>query len=156
MVSEKVKKPVSAARQRSIDNFKKMGKEFGFKKGNTLSKGYGRPKMTDKQKALALTTRTQFKELLTKYMTLTLSEIEELLEAAELPIIDLTVLKHLRVGLETASSERMDWSIDHIMGLRPTKSQLELSGGLANKNKLDISKLTTEELKVLKKALGKK
>lgn len=111
-----------------------------FQKGNQLSKGKGRPPMTAAQKALALENRTELKNVMSKYMTLTAEEIELTLEDKSLAVIDIAILKHLQDMVKHGSMERMDWIVDHIMGSRATKVEVKATSGI------DLSKLSEEEL----------
>jgi hypothetical protein len=121
-----------------------------FQKGNTISKLGGRPTLTPEQKALRLTTRTQFKTLLAEYSALTLDEIRELIKEAKLPIIDMAVLKHLQESFTNGSMERIDWTTNHIMGKPKETTNLHLSGGVQSSDAIDVKKLSKEDLLALK------
>lgn len=119
-----------------------------FKKGNTASKGFGRPRMTPEQKALAMTSRTKFKTLLALYMTWTEADIEQALENNNLPILDMAVLKHLQAMKQGGSMDRVDWSLDHLLG-KPVQAQ-KLTIENESSSPFDLSKLTDDELLQLK------
>ena len=127
-----------------------------FKKGNKAGTGYGRPTMTPEQKALALASRTQFKTVLTQYSTLTLREIKKLLKSANVPVLELAVLRHLKELAENGSMDRADWTLDHMLGKVNTTTNLNLSGGLDNTNAINLKDCTKEELLLLKKLAEKK
>lgn len=112
-----------------------------FQPGNSLG---GRPRMTKEQKALALSTRTQVKIVMTEYLTLTVQEINDLLDAAELPIIDMMILKALRNGYTSDQMVTTDWILDHVMGKQATKVEVKNTTGV------DLSKLSTKEIENLK------
>lgn len=120
------------------------GKATRFQPGNQLAKGRGRPAMTPEQKALAISNRTELKILMTKYMTLTPGEIEELLRQNNLPVIDIAILRNLQKMHEDGSMDRADWMLDHIMGKQAAKVEVK------NTTPVDLSKLSTEELEHLK------
>lgn len=124
-----------------------------FKKGNAAAKGYGRPKMTDEQKALALTTRTQFKMLLSQYSALTFAEVKKHLKEKKLPAIDMAVLKHMEQMIDAGSMDRVDWTANHIMGKPKEISHVKVEGGL--QNTIDLKKLSKEDL-IAYKALVEK
>jgi hypothetical protein len=118
-----------------------------FKPGNTLGVGHGRPSLSSEEKALRLTTRTQFKTLMSKYASWTPIEVKNHLEnCKDLSIMDMAVLKHLELMNDQGSAERMDWVLDHITGMRPKQSEVTV-----NSNKtLNLSKLNKEQLAQLK------
>lgn len=126
-----------------------------FEKGNKASVGNGRPKMTPEQKQVAMMTRTRFKTILNQFMDLTLAEIKKELKNENRTILELSVLKHLKAMHENGSMDRVDWSLDHIAGPRPKKSEVKVSGEMQQTNKLDLSKLSPEELLALKKMVEK-
>ena len=112
-----------------------------FKKGNMMG---GRTPLTPEQKALVLSNRTELKIVMTKYLTLSPSEIEELLNENSLPVIDIAILRNLKKMHEEGSMDRADWILDHIMGKQATKVEVK------NTTPVDLSKLSTEELEHLK------
>lgn len=112
-----------------------------FKKGNTLG---GRKPMTPEQKALALTTRVELKNVMVKYLALNPDEIDELLIENNLPVIDIAILRNLKKMHEEGSMDRADWILDHVMGKQATKVEVK------NTTPVDLSKLSTEELEHLK------
>ncbi len=120
---------------------------MAFEKGNQLGVGYGRPSLTPAQRKLSLATRTQFKVLIQSYMVLTPKEIEEKLEEGNLPVIDITVLRHLKDMSKHGSMERTDWTIDHVMGTRPKESKVTVT---ANRG-IDLSKLSKEQMDQIEK-----
>lgn len=137
---------------------KKKPRPTTFKAGNKASVGHGRPKMTDAQKALALTNRTQFKNLLVQYSALDLDKIEELLLSRKLPVIDLAILKNIHIAMTTGDSSRIDWTLDHIMGAPSKETTLRLTGNMTNTS-IDVNNLNKEQLLALKDiaiASGKK
>jgi len=118
-----------------------------FKKGNKLGVGHGRPSLSAEEKALRLTTRTQFKTLMSKYASWTPEEVNAHIENCKnLSIMDMAVLKHLSLMNEQGSSERMDWVLDHITGMRPKQSEVTVNQGKT----LNLSKLTKEQLTQIK------
>jgi len=124
-----------------------------FKKGNKAAVGHGRPPMSPEQKALALTTRTQFKNLLCQYMTLTKKEITALLKT-DLPVIDIAVLRHLKEMHTTGSMDRIDWTSDHVMGKPQQTTNINLNNGASDTNLVDLKKLPKEKLVALSAILG--
>jgi hypothetical protein len=122
-----------------------------FKPGNKLGVGYGRPSLSSEEKALRLTTRTQFKNLMSKYASWTPEEVRAHLEnCKDLSIMDMAVLKHLELMNDQGSSERMDWVLDHITGSRPKQSEVTVNQGKT----LNLSKLTPEQLVQLKEMVA--
>jgi len=138
------KKPQTA---KQLARNKKLSEVTPFKKGNQLAVGHGRPKMSAEQKALALKTRTQFKEILSAYSALTLPEIKVHLIEKLLPAIDMAVLKHLEQMIESGSMERVDWMADHIMGAKPKQSEVIVTA----RKDVDLKKVSPEQLEQLKK-----
>lgn len=131
---------------------KKAKKKIGrpFEKGNTAAAGHGRPRMTPEEKQVALMTRTRFKTILNRFMDLTLDQISEELKNPNRTVLEISVLKHLDEMHRNGSMDRVDWSLDHIAGPKTKKSELKLSGGVQQTQKVDLSKLSDEELLALK------
>lgn len=121
-----------------------MGNKGQFQPGNQLSKGKGRPKMTAEQHLLKVTTRTEVSGIMAKYLTLSAEEVNTHLEDDSLPILDLAILKNLKLMREGGSLERMDWMMDHIMGKQATKVEVKATAGI------DLDSLTVEELENLR------
>lgn len=119
-------------------------------KGNTLSVGHGRPKMTEQEKALSLSNRTQFKILINKYMGWSKEKIAESLSDSKLPIIDIAVLRCLKEAAESGSMERIDWAVNHVLGKEKEKTHLHVSGNVDNTSTIDLKKLSKPELLALK------
>lgn len=120
------------------------GKATRFQPGNQLAKGRGRPAMTEDQKALALTSRTELKNVMVKYMSLSPEEVEELLEENKLPVIDIAILRNLKKMHEDGSMDRADWILDHIMGSRAKKVEVK------NTSPINLKNLSKQQLKNLK------
>ena len=118
-------------------------KQFGI--GNTASKGYGRPKMTAEQKAMALTTRTQLKNVMIQYAAMPLKEIKKLLKKAELPAMDMALLKNIEIALESGTSERIDWINNHTMGKPKEVSHINLKSDSTTTH--DLKNISKEEIK---------
>lgn len=142
------KKPTTKELERN-QKFTEAGAPSRFQKGNQLAKGNGRPPMTAEQKAMALQTRTDFKNILTKYMTLSLDEMETLIEeeGRTLPVIDVAILRHYIKMQEHGDLERMDWSADHIMGAKPKQSEVIVTA----RKEVDLKKMSPEQLEQLEK-----
>ena len=124
-----------------------------FAKGNQLAKGhgYGRPRLTPEEKALSIATRKEFQMLLSKYSTWTLQEVENQLQKnKDLPILDMAVLRHLKNMNEVGSMERVDWTLDHIMGSRPKESTININSGQT----LDLRSLSPEKLEMVRQLLN--
>lgn len=118
---------------------------YQFKKGNKLAKGHGRPKMSEEQKALALSTRTELKALMSKYMTYDLEQVLEALDDPKLPLIDKGILRNLLKAGEHGDLERMDWMTNHIYGKQAEKVDIKQSN-----HNINVRNLSTEDLLTLK------
>ena len=130
---------------------RKVGRPF--KKGNTAAKGHGRPKLTPEQKAMCLSSRTQFKLLLSQYSALTLDEIKKHIKEKKLPVLDMAVLKHLQEMVESGSMQRVDWLADHVLGKAKEVSHVKVSGGMGSS--IDLKSLSKEDLVLLKNLIEK-
>lgn len=129
-----------------------------FKKGHKGHTGGGRPKLTAAQKELSLKTRTDFKNIINKYLMLNLPQIRELLHDEELPVLDMMVLKNLELTYKMGSPNNIDWHIDHVVGKPKVESTLHLQGNLAPVS-VDPKKMTKKQLEDMKKLMieiGKK
>ncbi len=138
--SKMSKDPEKAARQRATQ----------FKKGHTKSKGFGRPKMTDEEKALSLKTRTQFKNILNRYITLPKAELNKLYRAANTPALDKMVIKSILKSMEGGDQVQINWFVNHILGKEREQTNINLTGSMENTNSIDLKKLSKEELLSLK------
>lgn len=121
-----------------------------FKKGNTASKGYGRPKMTEAEKELSLKTRTQFKNILNKYMISTKAELSKLYRAKDTPAIDKMIIKSLIKTIESGDQSQINWFLNHSLGKEKEESHLHLTGQMENTNSINLKNLSKEELIALK------
>lgn len=121
-----------------------------FKKGdNTMQKlKAGRKAMTPEEKALALASRTQFKLLLAKYASWDIDQVEKALEERILPVLELGLLKHLKELMTNGSMDRVDWTLNHMLGKPKETSHVKIEsvGG----DEIDTSKLSKQELLALK------
>lgn len=151
MTKETEKKELTPAKQTAVDAWVESGKPHRFQKGNKLAVGKGRPPMTPEEKALALGSRTDFKTILSKYMTWTMKEVEELLDDAErigdYPMIDVAVLRHYLHMAKFGDLERMDWSADHILGAIPKQTEVTVTA----RKEVDLKKMSPEQLEQLEK-----
>lgn len=121
-----------------------------FKKGNTKSVGFGRPALTEKEKELSLRTRTQFKNILNKYMLLNVSELKKLLKRKTIPALDLMVLQAIKNTIDSGETQKIDWCLDHVLGKTKDETHISLRGTVDNTNSIDLKKLSKEELLALK------
>lgn len=121
-----------------------------FKKGNKVGVGHGRPKLTKEQKAMSLKTRTDFKELLNKYLQLDLNQIQELLDERKLPALDMMVLQNLKNAINSGESTKVDWALNHVVGKEKEVTNINLQGSMENTNSIDLKKLSKEQLLSLK------
>lgn len=119
-----------------------------FQKGNKAGVGHGRPSLTEEEKKLSIATRTEFKTVLMKYSSWTREEIKNALESKSLPIMHEIILKHLLEGLESGSMQRVDWTLDHIMGKPKEVSHVKVHA--VTENQIDPRKLSKEDLLALK------
>ena len=129
---------------------KKPCKKNQFQKGNTKSVGYGRPRMTEAQKELSITTRTKFKEMLNKYMVSEKSELEELLKRKDIIAIDCMVIQSLVNALNSGNQVEINWFLNHTLGKEKETTHVHMSGGLDNTNAIDIGTLSKEDALFLK------
>lgn len=121
-----------------------------FKKGNKKAQGHGRPKLTKEQKELSLKNRTDFKNILNKYMQLDASQIEELLHERKLPAIDMMVLRNLLNTINSGDPTKVDWALNHIVGKEKETTNINLTGGMQNTSSVDVNSLTKEQAIALK------
>jgi len=126
-----------------------------FKAGNKSSVGHGRPKMSATQKELSITTRTKFKTILQEYSALTLEQIKKHLDDQKLPVIDLAVLRNLEYAVEAGSMDRIDWTLNHMLGKQKEEQNINLRGTVESTSKLDIDSHSKEELLVLQAMMKK-
>lgn len=131
--------------------YPKKRNQHTFKKGHKKTPNAGRPSMTPEQKQVAMMTRTKFKTILNQFMDLTLGQISEELKNPNRTVLEISVLKHLDEMHRNGSMDRVDWSLDHIAGAKPKKSEMKLTGNMQQTKKIDLSSCTTEELKLLRK-----
>ena len=124
---------------------------YQFKKGNQLSKGNGRPKMTPEQKALALSTRTDLKNLMAKYLSYTKEQLEQEIENPDLPMIDIGIMRNILKAGEQGDLERMDWMTNHIYGKEASKIDIKQQ----NTGQIDIKKVSDSDLIKLKEIAEK-
>lgn len=110
----------------------------------------GRKRMSKEEKALALSSRTQFKLCLAKYANHTLDDIKKLLAQAKLPIIEMAVLRHLQEAFTNGSMDRIDWTANHIMG-KPKEVQHHRIESTLETTGIDLKKLNSEQLEQLAK-----
>lgn len=132
---------------KNIEKFIEAGKATRFQPGNQLSKGKGRTPMTPEQKALALSNRTELKNVMVKYMALSAEEVKQLLKENTLPVIDIAILRNLQRMHQEGSMERADWILDHIMGSRAKKVEVK------NTSPINLKNLSKEQLKNLKEII---
>lgn len=128
-------------------------KKGQFEKGHKFSVGKGRPKMSAEQKALALTTRTQFKTVMSKYLTMTKDQVESMLKDPDLPAIDIMILKSIQTNINAPGQNQIDWFANHIYGKLAEKHEHKFSGNV--QQDVDLSKLSDKEIENLYK-LSKK
>jgi hypothetical protein len=127
-----------------------------FTKGNTKSKGFGRPAMTDAQKELSLKTRTQFKTMLDKYLITELSDLKKLLKKTKVPAIDAMIIKSLVRTIESGDQSQINWFLNHSLGKEKEITNINLQGSMENTSSIDLKKLSKEELLALKAIAEKK
>lgn len=120
---------------------------MGFKKGNQLALGKGRPVMSDGKRALLVATRTKLKELMVEFLTYTQEEVEIALQDKGRPVLDHTILKAIQKGCQQGDMVTVDWITDHIMGKQSAKAEIKMTG---TADDMDLSKLSDKELKAFK------
>ena len=121
-----------------------------FKKGHKKSVGFGRPPMSDAEKELSLKTRTQFKNILNKYMITDEKELQKLYKSKKLPILDGMIIKSLLNVFSSGSQAELNWFLNHSLGKEKETTNINLTGGMENTNTVNLKKLSKEDLLVLK------
>ncbi len=117
-----------------------------FKKGNK----FGRAKLTEAEKELAIKNRTQFKQLLTKYMITGYKELKVFIKRTDVPAIDLMVVRCLLNAIDSGDASQVNWFMDHTLGKQKESTNINLRGTMENTNSVDLKKLTKEQLLQLK------
>lgn len=126
-----------------------------FKKGHKKSVGFGRPKMSKEEKALAIQTRTEWKKILNRYLTLSKEELKEIKKDPKLPILDSMVITSLMNTDSEGTQSRIDWFLNHVLGKEIEESTLNLNANVDTTTTIDLSKLSKEELLNLEKIARK-
>ena len=126
-----------------------------FTKGNTASKGFGRPKMTEEEKELSLQTRTQFKNIINKYMIHNKAELRKIYRAAKTPALDCMIIKSILNALEKGDQSMINWFANHVLGKEKEVAHVHLSGGTENNTSINVNDLTKEELLAIKEMHNK-
>jgi len=145
---EKARKEQSQKLKENSMPVKKKHPGVQFGPGNQAAKGHGRPPMRAEEKGLALANRTHIKRIMNEYLSWTIEEIEDHLETAKLPIIDMAILKALKNGFNSGSLSTIDWCFDHVLGKESVKTDINLNGNIDTG--IDLKKLPMEDLLKLK------
>ena len=145
-VTRKSKDPVKLAKQKATQ----------FKKGNKKSVGFGRPPMSEAEKELSLTTRTQFKTIINKYMVHSKAELNKIYRAKDTPALDCMIIKSIQRALENGDTTHINWFANHVLGKEQETTNINLTGGMENTNSIDVKDLTPKELLALKELAEKK
>jgi len=96
-----------------------------------------------------------FSEIVTKYMNLTLEQVNDHFKDPQTPALDLIVLKILYEGIKKGDQIRLGFLLERTIGkvkdvIDHTSSDKSMSPG----TKVDISSLTKDELKVMMKVFS--
>ena len=119
-----------------------------FQKGNTKSKGYGRPPMTDAEKELSLKTRTELKSMIQKYLVQSFEDLKELSRSEKVPAIDAMLVQSLVNAINSGDQTKIDCFLNHAMGKEREVTNLHLSGGTTDS--INVKNLSKKELLALK------
>jgi len=140
-----------------VQGKKKLKHSGQFKKGHTKSVGYGRPKMTPEQKAYSLANRTQFKNLLNKYISMPRKELSKILRAADTPMLDKMVIQNIFNAALEGEQKMIDWIVDHVLGKPVAESTINLKQEISPTliSPKDMSDEQLEELKQFLVKIGK-
>lgn len=117
-----------------------------FKKGKS-GNPFGRPKMSEAEKELSLKTRTQFKNILNKYMISSEKELEKLYRDKSLPAIDGMIIKSMLNAFRSGDQTQINWFLNHSLGKEKETTNINLSGSVDSMNPKDFTK---EELLAMK------
>lgn len=118
-----------------------------FKKGNQASKGFGRPPLTDEEKALQLKNRTEWRALLDRYMIKDLKELKALKKKGELVAIDAMVVQSIINAVESGNTQNINWHLDHSLGKPKEVTNIKVTGNVESMKAGDYTK---EELLSMK------
>jgi len=121
-----------------------------FKKGHTLSKEHGRPASTPLERKLVKLSKTAFKSILADHLSKSPNEIKKALKIEnqdKLSALEVMTLQCVSDAMHMGDPVRIQWFMEQLFG----KANPKLEIITANDEKpLDISKLSIEELKLLK------
>jgi len=135
--------------KRISEKNKAARKKVQFKKGNKKAVGFGRPKLTEAEKELTLKTRTQFRNILNKYMITDQKELEKLYKSKNLPVLDGMVIKSLLNAFRTGDQTQMNWFLNHSLGKEKETSHIKFSGSIESSEMIP-KEFTKEELLTMK------
>lgn len=121
-----------------------------FQKGHRESVGFGRPPMSAEERELSLKTRTQFKNMINKYMLLNITDLKKLLKRKTIPVIDLMLLQTIKNSVDDGDSVKIDWFMNHVLGKEKETTHIDLRGSVENTNAVDVRNLSKEDLLKLK------
>jgi len=132
----------------NIDNFLKAAKKTQFKKG-VVHKSNGRRALTPEQRALKSGNRGHVSVIMNIYLTMTPKEVDKELENGSLPVLDVAILRHLKIMHENGDCERMDWILNHVFGKKATQIEVKTL------SHINIKRLSIHELRNLREIAGK-
>lgn len=122
-----------------------------FEKGNKIGKLGGRPRLSKEEKAMRLANRKEFNDLVNKYMSWTLEELQaQIRNCKGLTALDHAVINQVILMMETGSLERTDWVVDHAVGSKPKESTININAGQT----LDLRTLSPEKLALVKQLIN--
>lgn len=126
-----------------------------FKKGHKESVGFGRPPMTEAEKELSLQTRTQFKNIINKYMIHNKAELRKIYRSAKTPALDCMIIKSILNALEKGDQTMINWFANHVLGKEKETTHIHHTGQMENTSSIDLKNLDTEDLLKLKELAEK-
>ena len=132
---------------------KKKATKNQFTKGHTKSKGYGRPALTPEQKELRLKTRTDWKNLIDKYMVQSIADLRKLYKSSNLPAIDGMTIKAIINAHESGDSAGINFFLNHALGKPKEVTNIKVTG---NVETMKAGEYTKEELLAMKEIHDKK
>lgn len=87
----------------------------GFKKGQSGNPAGPKPLPQDLKEARKLT-HYEFERLANKYLGMTISEIEPLMKATDLPMLDLMIASCIYRGIKEGSTKHLDFLLNRLIG----------------------------------------